>query len=94
MPHVPYYYIGLDLGQRADFSAFATVEYTPGGLPHFLSPWTIPPDVYRLRQLHRVPLGSPYGAVVDKVARFVALPELKGRSTLVVDADSASPWSK
>ena len=52
MPHVPYYYIGLDLGQCADFSAFVTVEYTPGGLPHFLSPWTIPADVYRLRQLH------------------------------------------
>ena len=81
-----HYYVGLDLGQRADFSAFAAVQYRPGGLPHFLSPWTIPESIYELRQLQRVSLGTPYTEVVNRVARFISLPELKGNATLVVDA--------
>ncbi len=81
-----HYYIGLDLGQRADFSAFAAVQHRPGGLPHFLSPWSNPADIYELRQLQRVSLGTPYTEVVNRVARFIALPELKGKATLVVDA--------
>ena len=63
---IPHYYIGLDLGQRAGFSAFAAVEYRPGALPHFLSPWSIPANIYELRHLHRVSLGTPYTEVVPK----------------------------
>lgn len=82
----PHFYVGLDLGQRADFSAFAAVEYRSGGLPHLLSPWTIPESLYELRNLQRVPLGTPYAKVVDALAAFMSVPELAGRSTLVVDA--------
>jgi hypothetical protein len=83
---IPHFYLGLDLGQRCDFSALAAIEYRPGGLPHYLSPWTNPPHIYELRQLQRALLGTPYPEVVERVARFVAPPDIAGRATLAVDA--------
>ena len=80
------YYIGLDLGQKADYSAIAIVEFRAAGLPHFLTPWDEPRDCYGLRHLERMPLGTPYPRVVERVARMTRLSELARRCTLVVDA--------
>lgn len=65
------FYVGLDLGQAADFTAIAIVEKTDGGL-------TVP-------HLDRV-RGLPYPRLVTMTADLMARPELRGRSQLIVDA--------
>jgi hypothetical protein len=65
------FYVGLDLGQAADFTAIAIVEKTDGGL-------TVP-------HLDRV-RGLPYPKLVTITADLMAKPELRGRSQLIVDA--------
>ncbi len=76
------FYIGLDLGKEQDPSAVAVVEklelirgyQTPafGGL--------------LVRHVGRLPLGTPYPKVVEKVRELVGHAELRGRCSLVVDA--------
>ena len=46
------YFIGLDLGQKRDFSAVAVVERAGVGL--------------HVRHLERMALGTPYAAVVAR----------------------------
>ncbi|MBX5221276.1 hypothetical protein HJC04_13255 [Rhizobium sp. NLR8a] len=65
------FYVGLDLGQAADFTAIAIVEKTDGGL-------TVP-------HLDRV-RGLPYPRLVTMTADLMARPELRGHSQLIVDA--------
>ena len=60
---------GVDLGQAQDYTALAVVEHA-GEL--------------RLRHLERLPLGTPYPAVIERVA--VLLDALPGTTALVVDA--------
>src|ERR1700733_11177591 len=64
------FYLGLDLGQRHDPTAIAVVEG---------------PDVIRVRHLERVPLGTPYPGVVERVRAIVRHPELVGKCALAVD---------
>ncbi|MBV8841519.1 MAG: hypothetical protein JO307_01800 [Bryobacterales bacterium] len=72
------FFAGLDLGQREDFSAIAVVEREEkawgarGGL--------------LVRYLERMPLGTPYTKVVERVCGLMRHRELAGRSRLVVDA--------
>lgn len=66
------FYIGLDLGQRRDHSAIAVVQKS---VPHRL----------QVRHLERVPLGTPYTAVVARIREIVQHPELRGQCALVVD---------
>lgn len=76
------FYVGLDLGKEQDPSAVAVVEkvdlirgyQTPafGGL--------------LVRHVGRMPLGTPYPQVVEKVRELVGHAELRGRCGLVVDA--------
>ncbi len=82
---IPHFYIGVDLGQKHDFTAIAVVEYRPANLPHWLNPWDVPKETFRLRHLERVPLGTPYPKVVESVAALTRKPELEGRCTVVVD---------
>jgi hypothetical protein len=65
------FFVGLDLGQAADFSAFAIVEKTATGLNV--------PHLDRVR-------GIPYPQLVTMTAELMSRPELSGCSKLVVDA--------
>ncbi len=60
---------GVDLGQSQDYTALAVVERAAE---------------LRLRHLERLPLGTPYPAVIERVA--VLLDALPGTTALVVDA--------
>jgi hypothetical protein len=73
----PYYFVGLDLGQAADFTALAVLERP-----------AVPPGVqalYGMRHLQRFPLATPYTEIVPAVARLVADRPLAGHVSLVVD---------
>ncbi len=65
------YFIGLDLGQRRDYSAVAVVEKT---------------DCLHVRHLERLALGTPYAAVVARVSEMAWHRELRGNVRVVVDA--------
>ncbi len=65
--------MGLDLGQKQDFSAVAVVERDEVGC-------------MRVRYLERMALGTPYVNVVSRVSEIMQQPELAGQSRLVVDA--------
>jgi hypothetical protein len=67
------YFVGLDLGQKRDFSAVAVVEREEYGC-------------LRVRHLERMALGTPYTRVVSRVGEILRHPALAARSRLVVDA--------
>lgn len=76
------FFVGLDLGKQQDFSAVAVVE-KESRAQAFLSPVFV---AMRIRYLERLPLGTPYTAVVGRVAEMMRHPALAGESRLVVDA--------
>jgi hypothetical protein len=51
---MPDYFIGLDLGQKHDFSTFAVLEKHSGAVAR-----------YQLRQLERLDLNTPYPVVAS-----------------------------
>jgi hypothetical protein len=67
----PPFAVGVDLGQARDFTAIAVVE---GCAP------------LRLRYLERVPLGTAYTEVVERLRRLSRSDVLAGRCRLFVDA--------
>jgi hypothetical protein len=74
-----HYWIGLDLGQAADFSALVILE----------SPDAEPPRTYAGRHLQRWSLGTPYPTIAKEVsglAEAMALAWTGSRITLAVDA--------
>lgn len=87
------YVIGLDLGQRRDFSAAVVTERV-----HQVTVDLEPPndayryeermvyDTYHVRHIQRWPLGTPYGSVVDDVAELMRTPEFRGHAVLLFDA--------
>jgi hypothetical protein len=82
------YFIGVDLGQRQDYTAIAIIE--------LLTVFTDEIDrvtyerktrtYYRLRHLDRIPLRTDYETIVDYLARLVARQDLAERSIVVMDA--------
>ncbi len=82
------YFVGLDLGQRRDYTAIAVVERTTeflGGRNPVTMEFLF--KVHnRLRYLERVPLGTPYPDIVDRVRSIVTHRNLFMRCDLVVDA--------
>jgi len=68
------FYVGVDLGQRRDHSAIAVVERRHGGVERLV------------RSVVRVPLGTPYPLVVERVRDTVQHDALWGQCALVVDA--------
>ncbi len=76
------FFVGLDLGQKQDFSAVAVVEREEHRLA-FLAPTL---QSMRVRHLERMPLGTPYVNVVSRVSEIMQHPALTPRSWLVVDA--------
>src|SRR5438045_1798452 len=74
------YFAGVDLGQRQDPTALAVVEW--GGHAAVLS----------LRHLERMPLGTPYTEVVQRVSRRMRSRQLAGgQRHLIVDGTGVGP---
>ncbi len=69
------FYVGLDLGQSADYSALAVVEKVKAEDEDFL----------HLRHLERYPLRTPYPKIADSVARLMGAQALHD-GELFVDA--------
>lgn len=69
---MPEYFIGLDLGQKRDYTAIAIVERDGERLA--------------LRHLERLKLGTAYGHVVDRVQELMRITMLHGSVILVMDA--------
>jgi hypothetical protein len=61
------HYVGLDLGQRADFSAVAVVEHSEAFLGEAKG-WC---DFFAVRHLHRWPLRTSYPKIVRAVGRLL-----------------------
>ena len=89
--------LGLDLGQRKDYTALSILERTTRGRRDFVvnayrrsdEEIDLPEDepvVYHLRHLERFRLGTSYPAIVERVKALVTAPELAGETDLVVDA--------
>ena len=79
--------IGLDIGQRRDYSAIAILDVAEesDGRRDPATYEFIRRKVIRLRHIERVRIGTPFAGVVDRISQIVADPRLQG-STLVVDA--------
>jgi hypothetical protein len=75
------FFVGLDLGQKRDFSALAVVERVEARLP-----WMGQAPPLGVRYLERMELGTPYPDVVDRVCEILQDPKMLGQSHLVVDA--------
>jgi len=81
------YFVGVDLGQKLDYTAIAVVERweAAGELDRWS--WERLKEVgYRLRHLERLALGTPYPEVVARVREVARSGELAGRCTVVADA--------
>jgi hypothetical protein len=73
-----YYTVGLDLGQAADFTALAVLEWP-------LVSVTAQTPPYALRHLRRFPLGTAYTRIVPEVAALLGQAPLAGSVKLVAD---------
>jgi len=71
---MPDYLIGLDLGQKHDFSTFAVLEKHSGAIVH-----------YRLRHLERLDLNTPYPVVARRAHMLVVMTGRHGHTKLVMD---------
>jgi len=81
------YYVGVDLGQKQDYTAIAVVERcaVAGELDRVT--WERRIEVgHSLRHLERVALGTPYTEVVGRVREVARSGDLAGRCLVVVDA--------
>ncbi len=80
------YYIGLDLGQMRDFTAIAVVERAvlQGEYSPVYRTWRKEVEL-RLRHVERVPMGTPYPEVVERVAEVTRSPKLTGPIHLAAD---------
>ena len=76
------FYLGIDLGQRRDHTAIAVLERWDCGRA-FLSSVVHHLEV---RYLERVPLGTPYTAVVERVRRLVQHERVAGQVSVTVDS--------
>jgi hypothetical protein len=76
------FYVGLDLGKRRDYSAIVVVERREAyaGTIHarFVGLW--------VRHVERLPLGTPYPRVVERVREIVNSYEIRYSRSLIVDA--------
>jgi hypothetical protein len=75
------HFVGIDLGQRADFSAVSVLEHSEAFLGEAKG-WA---DFYSVRHLHRWPLKTRYPAIVRGVGRLLDSGKLLD-AMLIVDA--------
>ena len=76
------HFIGLDLGQKRDYSAVVVVER----IEHRRAFQATAFDRLLVRWVERMALGTPYPAVVERMREIVRSDELCGDCVLVVDA--------
>ncbi len=89
------YFVGLDLGQSKDYTAIAIVEritamigrMTPPRVHEFVKSDT--PARFECSFLERVPLGTLYPAIVERVSILMCDLKDKGETRLVIDATGA-----
>ena len=75
------YYIGLDLGQRRDFSTIAVIQRQ-----EHMAAWSPNPSCSLfVRHLERMELGLSYTKVAHRVCEIMQNPTMAGQSRLVVD---------
>ena len=81
------YFVGLDLGQSQDFTAIAVLERAElvGDWDPVMFAWRKAIEL-RLRHLERIPLGTPYTEVVERVVAVTRSADLEGRCQLIADA--------
>lgn len=81
-----HYFLGVDLGQAADYTAICVVEKP--ATPLILRPAgkAQPKPVYHLRHLERLPLGTTYPEVAKHVKRLIEAPALADHVTVIADA--------
>src|SRR5262245_30258010 len=75
-------WIGLDLGQKMDFSALVVVERWERRRRHQAPVF----DCAMVRWAARMRLGTPYPIVVERVREVARSDGLRGRCGIVVDA--------
>jgi hypothetical protein len=75
------YFLGLDLGQAADYSALAILERQPRASSK-------EPPVFHCRHLQRWPLKTPYPQIVEDVYNYVDSDDLQKR-----ESDREEGWS-
>ena len=85
------FYVGLDLGQRQDFSALAVVERRERvAIQRNYVDWresrTPEHDGLVVRYVKRMKQGTPYAEVVRRVVELLHKPALAGKKRLAVDA--------
>jgi hypothetical protein len=87
MPDFAQYFIGADLGQDHDFTGISVIERAevPGEFDHGVFATRKNIEI-TLRYLTRVPLGTPYPEVVERVQEVTEMKEIRGRCRLIVDA--------
>jgi hypothetical protein len=76
------YFLGLDLGQKRDYSALVVVERVDRR-------WAFQPPEFEkidVRYIERMPLGTPYPTVVERVRDIVQSDGLYRDCALAVDA--------
>ena len=82
-----WFFAGLDLGQSHDFTAIAVVERVEMAGKFDPVAFAYEKVVERqLRHLERVPLGTPYTEIVERVAQVVGTRGVRDCCHLVVDA--------
>lgn len=74
--------VGLDLGQRHDYSAIAVVERRELYQGYYNSML----HSMAVRHVERMPLGTPYVGVVERVREIVQSDALLGKCSLTVDS--------
>ena len=77
------YYIGIDLGKKQDPTAVALVAKR---VPHPVYGTTTGSAALTVIGLERVPLGTPYLDVVERVRELTSWAEFQGRCSVAVDA--------
>ncbi len=82
------FFVGMDIGQACDPSAFAIVErvHTIHDERDPVTWARIETTEFRLRQVQRIALGTPYPAVVERAREIVASDALRANVELVVDS--------
>jgi hypothetical protein len=81
-------YIGIDLGQKRDYSALAIVDYiaTLSNSRDAATFQRLPDFRYCIRHLERFPLDTPYPHTIDLLCQLVRDSTLGDRASLIVDS--------
>ena len=74
------FFIGVDLGQSHDFSAIAAVKRI-----EFMDHPEKKPSIFQLGFLERAPLGTPYPAIVNRVAWLMGHKMCAGNVEAAID---------